>query len=877
MFRLFVMVAALFMLINAELRRISLYRTNSIQRSIGIDRRHHRLVRSVLREHLFNDDDVSYYGLITIGTPPQKFKGHIIDMNMKNPAHTWKMILHSIFHIIMIAGLNIQNQTFGEAITHLGTAFFYAKFDGILGMGYPEGVIAKGMTPVFNNMINQGLVEPVFSFYTNRQNSVSEFAGELILGGSDPNHYLGKLTYVNVTHKRYWQFMMDKIQIEHSSLCSNSCEATVDTGTTMLIGPQLDIEIINELIGATYINEEIIVDCNRTLYLPNISFFIGGKSFEITHADYIYTVTENGTTKCMSAFESSYSNDDYVESIWILGTVFIRRYFIEFDMKNNRIGFASKNSNCFEKIAGVNVQNQIFAEAVIRDLTFAFLSYDGILGMDYPEISTKGVPIAGVSVQNQTFTEAVTLDSIFTFLAYDGILGMGYPEISTKGVPPVFISMIEQGLVSAPVFSFYLNRNDYDSQLILGGSDPTYYNTEFTYVNVTNKGYWQFAIDKIKMEHMILCADGCEAIAHTGFPGLSGPASEIEFINNKLDLLKQIGISHYGEEIFVDCQISKLPNVTFFLNDKPFVLTAKDYINTRMVNIIKLSCRTHRADRNYIVTHKKYNNRTSRTYIRNGTLFDIQYEYGRLSGYLSTDVVNIAGLDVPHQIFVEATRIQRYSSHLMKYDGILGMCYPIRTAEGTIPVLTNMNQQNLLSKSVFSFYLKRHVFLYSSLVDSELIIGGSDPDLYNGELTYVPVTTDGYWHFIINRIYIRHSTICLHCEAIIDTSTSQIIGPSIEIEAINRYIGLEINGVDCNKIYNLPSIYFDLGGKSFELTSEDYIIKLKRYNHTICTSAFIDTVLYENSPTWILGNVFLRRYYTEFDMRNNQVGFAPAK
>ncbi|XP_018059609.1 PREDICTED: lysosomal aspartic protease-like [Atta colombica] len=378
MFRLFVMVAALFMLINAELRRISLYRTNSIQRSIGIDRRHHRLVRSVLREHLFNDDDVSYYGLITIGTPPQKFKVLIdtgssdfwvasSNCDLYNAAcwthnryeyeksstyvendtsfyisyHNGEVSGYLSIDVVNIAGLNIQNQTFGEAITHLGTAFFYAKFDGILGMGYPEGVIAKGMTPVFNNMINQGLVEPVFSFYTNR-NSVSEFAGELILGGSDPNHYLGKLTYVNVTHKRYWQFMMDKIQIEHSSLCSNSCEATVDTGTTMLIGPQLDIEIINELIGATYINEEIIVDCNRTLYLPNISFFIGGKSFEITHADYIYTVTENGTTKCMSAFESSYSNDDYVESIWILGTVFIRRYFIEFDMKNNRIGFASK-------------------------------------------------------------------------------------------------------------------------------------------------------------------------------------------------------------------------------------------------------------------------------------------------------------------------------------------------------------------------------------------------------------------------------------------------------------------------------------------------------------------------------------------------------
>ncbi|XP_011055941.1 PREDICTED: lysosomal aspartic protease-like [Acromyrmex echinatior] len=378
MFRLFILVAAFAVLINAELRRISLYKTNSIQRLIGIDRRHHRLVRStsVVRKHLFNDDNISYYGFITIGTPPQKFKVlidtgssdfWIASSNCDNTAYwahnryeyeksstyvkndtSFNISYNSgtvsgylSMDVVNIAGLNIQNQTFGEVISQLGTALFYAKFDGILGMGYSEGVVAKGMIPVFNNMIKQGLVEPVFSFYINR-NSVSEFAGELILGGSDPNHYLGELTYVNVTHKGYWQITMDKIQIGHNSLCSNSCEAIVDTGTTMLIGSRLDIEIINELIGATYINDEIIVDCNRIHYLPNISFFIGGKSFEVTHADYIYVGTENGTTKCMSAFESLNFDDEYVESIWILGSVFIHRYFIEFDMKNDRIGFASK-------------------------------------------------------------------------------------------------------------------------------------------------------------------------------------------------------------------------------------------------------------------------------------------------------------------------------------------------------------------------------------------------------------------------------------------------------------------------------------------------------------------------------------------------------
>lgn len=53
-----------------------------------------------------------------------------------------------------------------------------------------------------------------------------------------------------------------RIQIEHIILCLNGCAAIVDTSTTMLIGPQLDIEVTNKLIGATYINEEIIVNNN---------------------------------------------------------------------------------------------------------------------------------------------------------------------------------------------------------------------------------------------------------------------------------------------------------------------------------------------------------------------------------------------------------------------------------------------------------------------------------------------------------------------------------------------------------------------------------------------------------------------------------------
>ena len=62
----------------------------------------------------------------------------------------------------------VKDQTFGEAVHQPGITFIAAKFDGILGMGW-ESISVDGVTPVFNNMIKQNLVnEEVFAFYLDR-------------------------------------------------------------------------------------------------------------------------------------------------------------------------------------------------------------------------------------------------------------------------------------------------------------------------------------------------------------------------------------------------------------------------------------------------------------------------------------------------------------------------------------------------------------------------------------------------------------------------------------------------------------------------------------------------------------------------------------
>ncbi|KMQ88839.1 lysosomal aspartic protease [Lasius niger] len=238
--------------------------------------------------------------------------------------------------VVNIAGLNVQNQTFAEAIHEPGVTFIAAKFDGILGMGYST-ISVKGVTPVFYNMVKQGLVSPaVFSFYLNRDPS-AELGGELILGGSDPAHYDGEFTYVPISRKGYWEFTMDEVIISGSTLCAGGCQAIADTGTSLIIGPILDIAVINELIGAIDIRGDAIVDCNRIPELPVISFIIGGKTFNLTGQDYILQFPMHDTIICMSGF-NTLSNED--EVLWILGDVFIGRYYTEFDMENDRVGFA---------------------------------------------------------------------------------------------------------------------------------------------------------------------------------------------------------------------------------------------------------------------------------------------------------------------------------------------------------------------------------------------------------------------------------------------------------------------------------------------------------------------------------------------------------
>uniref|UniRef100_A0A8D2QAL5 renin n=1 Tax=Zonotrichia albicollis TaxID=44394 RepID=A0A8D2QAL5_ZONAL len=272
---------------------------------------------------LTNYLDTQYFGEISIGTPAQTFKV-VFDTGSANlwvPSYKCSplysaCVSHSRYDssksrtyiangtgfairygtgsvkgvlsqdIVMVSDIPIV-QVFAEATALPAFPFIFARFDGVLGMGYPSQAI-DGITPVFDRILAQQILqEDVFSVYYSR-NAPLKPGGEIILGGSDPAYYTGDFHYLNVSRSGFWQIRMKGVSVGAEILfCREGCSVAVDTGASYITGPAGPVSVLMKAIGAT----EYVVDCEQVPQLPNISFHLGGKVYGLSGPAYVLRVS----------------------------------------------------------------------------------------------------------------------------------------------------------------------------------------------------------------------------------------------------------------------------------------------------------------------------------------------------------------------------------------------------------------------------------------------------------------------------------------------------------------------------------------------------------------------------------------------------------
>ncbi|KAM6308996.1 pepsin A-like [Aegotheles albertisi] len=315
-------------------------------------------------EPLVNNINNEYFGTISIGTPPQNFTV-IFDTGSSNlwvPStycssqacqdhHRFNPNASSTFvstnisleigygtgsmtgvlgnDTVRVGSITIHNQTFGLAKTE---ANFFDKlpFDSILGLAYKR-ISASGATPVFDNMMAQHLVsQNLFSFFLSSDGASGSF---VLFGGIDSSYTTNGINWIPLSAETFWQITMESVTVRgKKTACTNSCQAIVDTGTSLLAIPGKDLKQLYSALGA---NSNGQINCTTANKLPNIIFNINGKRFPLTPRAY---VTLSGG-QCTLGFEEM-NTPPGSTVLWILGDVFIREYYVIFNRATNSVGLS---------------------------------------------------------------------------------------------------------------------------------------------------------------------------------------------------------------------------------------------------------------------------------------------------------------------------------------------------------------------------------------------------------------------------------------------------------------------------------------------------------------------------------------------------------
>lgn len=229
----------------------------------------------------------------------------------------------------------MNSQIFAEVNNAAGLGFLYkiGKFDGIFGLAFPVLSVNKVPTPIENLIANGVIATPQFAFYLGDADGAN---GELVIGGYDEAHFNGTLQWIPLSSETYWKIDIDDVKLGGKSyIPSGKHSAIIDSGTSLLTGPKSDVDKIAHKLGAKkFIRGEYLISC-KTEHLPDLEFVIGGVSYSLRPSDYVIS---NGLI-CLLAI-MGLDVPAPAGPLWILGDVFMRKYYTVFDQGAARVGLA---------------------------------------------------------------------------------------------------------------------------------------------------------------------------------------------------------------------------------------------------------------------------------------------------------------------------------------------------------------------------------------------------------------------------------------------------------------------------------------------------------------------------------------------------------
>ncbi|KAJ7802540.1 acid protease [Mycena olivaceomarginata] len=207
----------------------------------------------------------------------------------------------------------------------------------------------------------------------------------------------------------------------------------------------------------------------------------------------------------------------------------------------------------------------------------------------------------------------------------------------------------------------------------------------------------------------------------------------------------------------------------------------------------------------------KYKATSSSTGVKKSGTFSIEYgDQSTVSGPIYTDTVTVAKIPVTKQYFSPVTTLSASFAD-DPIDGILGLAFPAISNLNQNPFFVNADAGGVVDANQFSFYLASS--------GSELYLGGTNDDLYTGDIEYNSVdSSGGFWQATGGKALVGSTTAVSGIETIIDSGTTLIYGPPADVKKIfAKVTGSE--GYYSYPCATPPTISFNWGGQNWAISA----------------------------------------------------------
>jgi len=243
---------------------------------------------------------------------------------------------------LVVAGMQLPGHTFGVATVE-SQEFTSSNtlFDGIMGLAQSTLSEQQSLTPV-EALAQAGLIKEAIVSYKLSRLADQKNDGEVTLGGLDTSKFDQNtlVTISNLNRAGFWEAGMDAVSVNGKDLGRTNRTAILDTGTTLLLVPQVDADAIHQAIPGARPSPQAqgiyTVPCTTQ---ANLSLTFGGRSFAIDPRDITFTPLDpnNPTGDCVSGISAGQigSGDQ-----WLVGDVFLKNVYFSTNVGANTVQLA---------------------------------------------------------------------------------------------------------------------------------------------------------------------------------------------------------------------------------------------------------------------------------------------------------------------------------------------------------------------------------------------------------------------------------------------------------------------------------------------------------------------------------------------------------